>query len=111
MNVEIGNEAAQFPENEYINGIVFAVYVSGSGCFYLIGDNVHKKSSIFLGNSSDFYVLYSVLLQYIYCVKCKGVSVSVAKKCHLSGFAQWTEIHKNWFMSPLANKLSSRLCF
>ncbi len=25
MNVEIGAEAAQFPEKEYINGIVFAV--------------------------------------------------------------------------------------
>jgi hypothetical protein len=26
MIVEIGAEAAQFPEKEYINGIVFAVY-------------------------------------------------------------------------------------
>jgi hypothetical protein len=26
MNVEIGTEAAQFPEKEYINGIFFAVY-------------------------------------------------------------------------------------
>ncbi len=26
MNVEIGTEAAQFPEKEYINGIVVAVY-------------------------------------------------------------------------------------
>ena len=25
MNVEIGKEAAQFPEKEYINGIFFAV--------------------------------------------------------------------------------------
>ncbi len=25
MNVEIGTEAAQFPEKEYINGISFAV--------------------------------------------------------------------------------------
>jgi hypothetical protein len=27
MNVEIGTEAAQFLEKEYINGIFFAVYV------------------------------------------------------------------------------------
>jgi hypothetical protein len=26
MNVEIGTEAAQFPEKEYINGICLAVY-------------------------------------------------------------------------------------
>jgi hypothetical protein len=26
MNVEIGTEAGQFPEKEYINGIAFAVY-------------------------------------------------------------------------------------
>ncbi len=30
MNVEIGAEAAQFPEKEYINGIAFAVYKSTS---------------------------------------------------------------------------------
>jgi hypothetical protein len=29
MNVEIGNEAAQFPEKEYINGIIVAVYKTG----------------------------------------------------------------------------------
>jgi hypothetical protein len=27
MNVETGAEAAQFPEKEYINGIVFAVWI------------------------------------------------------------------------------------
>jgi hypothetical protein len=27
MKVEIGAEAAQFPEKEYINGIAFAVYL------------------------------------------------------------------------------------
>jgi hypothetical protein len=27
MNVEIGAEAAQFPEKEYINGIAFAVWM------------------------------------------------------------------------------------
>jgi hypothetical protein len=29
MNVEIGAEAAQFPEKEYINGIAFAVRTLG----------------------------------------------------------------------------------
>ncbi len=28
MNVEIGTEAAQFPEKYYINGIFVAVYIS-----------------------------------------------------------------------------------
>ena len=28
MNVEIGAEAAQFPEKEYINGIAVAVYMN-----------------------------------------------------------------------------------
>jgi hypothetical protein len=28
MNVEIGAEATQFPEKEYINGIAFAVWAS-----------------------------------------------------------------------------------
>jgi hypothetical protein len=31
MNVEIGTEAALFPEKEYINGIFLAVYKSQSG--------------------------------------------------------------------------------
>jgi hypothetical protein len=30
MNLEIGAEAAQFPEKEYINGIAVAVYCTGS---------------------------------------------------------------------------------
>ncbi len=37
MNVEIGSEAAQFPEKEYTNGIFFAVHAdscyAGSGCY------------------------------------------------------------------------------
>jgi hypothetical protein len=33
MNVEIGTEAAQFPEKKYINGIVYAVQVK----IYTIG--------------------------------------------------------------------------
>jgi hypothetical protein len=33
MNVEIGAEAAQFPEKEYINGIAVAVHVISSEGF------------------------------------------------------------------------------
>ncbi len=35
MNVEIGAEAAQFPEKEYINGIFVAVYYR-SPCIYTL---------------------------------------------------------------------------
>jgi hypothetical protein len=31
MNVEIGTEAAEFPEKEYINGIFVAVHASQQG--------------------------------------------------------------------------------
>jgi hypothetical protein len=34
MNVEIGAEAAQFPEKEYINGIAVAVYTPNE--FYML---------------------------------------------------------------------------
>ncbi len=34
MNVEIGIEAAQFPEKEYINVIFFAVYSAPFQCFF-----------------------------------------------------------------------------
>ncbi len=37
MNVEIGAEAAQFPEKEYINGIAVAVQGWGGVFFYRIG--------------------------------------------------------------------------
>jgi hypothetical protein len=30
MNVEIGAEAAQFPDKEYINGIAVAVWLTGT---------------------------------------------------------------------------------
>ena len=39
MNVEIGAEAVQFPEKEYINGIVVAVYNGSLDCLlsFLVG--------------------------------------------------------------------------
>jgi hypothetical protein len=42
MNVEIGTEAAQFPEKEYINGIFLAVQASGQ----ISKDDVDGFSSI-----------------------------------------------------------------
>ncbi len=36
MNVEIGAEAAQFPENEYINGIAVAVRGRWTGIYFKI---------------------------------------------------------------------------
>jgi hypothetical protein len=36
MNVEIGAETAQFPEKEYVNGIVFAVYADSYHCPFLV---------------------------------------------------------------------------
>jgi hypothetical protein len=39
MNVEIGAEAALFPEKEYINGIavaVYSVFINDAGYFWLL---------------------------------------------------------------------------
>jgi hypothetical protein len=43
MNVEIGAEAAQFPEKEYINGIAVAVLAEPIPCNRFLGSsNVYK---------------------------------------------------------------------
>ncbi len=47
MNVEIGAEAALFPEKEYINGIAVAVHVTHSTCI------VHSNQDIFLPCHTD----------------------------------------------------------
>jgi hypothetical protein len=36
MNVEIGAEATQFPEKEYINGIAVAVWALDKAAFYSV---------------------------------------------------------------------------
>jgi hypothetical protein len=40
MNVEIGTEAAHFPEKKYINGISFAVY-----CSFKKGTRIEEKAA------------------------------------------------------------------
>ncbi len=56
MTVEIGAEAAQFPEKEYINGI--AVAVQGRDL------KVHKIE-IFFGSEFEFYTIsLLVMLKY-----------------------------------------------
>jgi hypothetical protein len=43
MNVEIGTEAAQFPEKEYINGIFLAVHLK------VMGQHTAYKLSLWAG--------------------------------------------------------------
>jgi hypothetical protein len=46
MNVEIGAEAALFPEKEYINGIAVAVHAFGNSELNYI--NTLRKSKIYI---------------------------------------------------------------
>ncbi len=52
MNVEIGAEAAQFPEKEYINGIAVAV------CCVIIW---HRDIMLTSHNTVYLQILYSIL--------------------------------------------------
>ncbi len=47
MNVQIGTEAAQFPEKEYINGIFLAVHFlpGGKSQRPLLADNAYKRQN------------------------------------------------------------------
>jgi hypothetical protein len=59
MNVEIGAEAAQFPEKEYINGIAGAVYGN------LMSENSQdyaqkpQRYCTFMNSASDLKVRYT----------------------------------------------------
>jgi hypothetical protein len=46
MNVEIGTEAAQFPEKKYINGIFVAVCGMTDMCFNNIRDGTFPDGSL-----------------------------------------------------------------
>jgi hypothetical protein len=51
MNVEIGAEAALFPEKEYKNRIAVAVHynlISNHNIFHVLYDGTRKKKNIFL---------------------------------------------------------------
>ncbi len=48
MNLEIGTEAAQFPEKEYVNGIAFAVYWLISIMYFILQYIVLYSSSCLL---------------------------------------------------------------
>jgi hypothetical protein len=54
MNVEIGAEAAQFPEKEYINGIAVAVQVAHCPEFL----TCMAERSIFIGWQSIDYLSF-----------------------------------------------------
>jgi hypothetical protein len=47
MNVEIGADAALFPEKEYINGIAVAVYSASSAFFKIINSRLAESASRF----------------------------------------------------------------
>jgi hypothetical protein len=54
MNVEIGTEAAQFPEKEEINGIFLAVYVTTLfSILYLCLGQVTKRTATSVSKSVD----------------------------------------------------------
>jgi hypothetical protein len=74
MNVEIGAEAAQFPEQEYVNGI--AVAVQGQRCLLMmpcvrLGTTLEDKSFLFSSGivASPRQVYYCWLfLKYTFCI-------------------------------------------
>ncbi len=46
MNVEIGNEAVQFPEKEYINGIFVEVQERGDNSSSQVTSNINMQQKI-----------------------------------------------------------------
>ncbi len=48
MNVEIGAEAALFPEKEYINGIAVAVHAT-SWSYYILGLGSNRNPFVLVG--------------------------------------------------------------
>ena len=58
MNVEIGTEAAQFPEKECINGIFLAVHKEGSAQIFCVNDYVVENK---------YNLLNKVVASLLYC--------------------------------------------
>jgi hypothetical protein len=48
MNVEIGTEAAQFPDKEYINGIFLAVQYENTDFFIPHSPYTYMKKKVFI---------------------------------------------------------------
>ena len=62
MNVEIGAEAAQFPEKEYINGIAVAVWYRRSRLFAVVALIQPKWLPLsFLWRVGFFYISYCIV--------------------------------------------------
>ncbi len=75
MNVEIGTEAAQFPEKEYMNGIFLAVHTNMQWIFsvynkyniqYKVGDSgfkqYEKKSAMDAQNLFEYFFPHNKML-------------------------------------------------
>jgi hypothetical protein len=56
MNVDIGTEAAQFPQKEYINGIFVAVYIIF--LFLLIGNALEYEAYLLKKRASKYIIKF-----------------------------------------------------
>jgi hypothetical protein len=65
MNVEIGTEAAQFPEKEYLNGIFLAVCISSGSGLKPLCPYTHSKPSFYNIDTFNFKMSTHDLKLYI----------------------------------------------
>ncbi len=71
MNVEIGTEAAQFPEKEYINGIFLAVRVASDYLHRCRVFALVRIKKLREKGSKTLYASIFLLLQYVSCFASK----------------------------------------